>query len=279
MSKSTFILVSLTMLGAVALAIYVVPSEAQKEPAASAEKPFARAAEGKALFEEKCRTVAGEKIYRKVENVEGVLLLKVRPRAGEWEWATPMWPGAAFAHEFKEDAYIRSFFWFEHSGNNDRLSPTNRGYLNTTPSSVPGYRFVEVVDAKDAKRYRYTFQKKEREIVDSVLIGGSGKRYKVMDWALEREIAQDAAPRYAVTFEDYTVASERLFGVAGGTIRVVDTSTGEVIAERTKYVWTPSGPSKANPSPWLTARVCPVSRSFAETRQFVDQVLIPVKAK
>lgn len=61
--------------------------------------PEERVQAGKALWEEKCRSVAGEKIYRKVEKVEGLLLMKVRLQAGEREWSDQMWPGAAFARE------------------------------------------------------------------------------------------------------------------------------------------------------------------------------------
>jgi hypothetical protein len=80
-------------------------------------KPSAldRAKAGKALWEEKCRTVAGEKIYRKVENVEGLVLLKVRPQASDREWSDPMWPGAAFALEARTDEYIVTFLGYEHS--------------------------------------------------------------------------------------------------------------------------------------------------------------------
>ena len=68
-----------------------------------------RALAGKAVWEDKCRTVAGEKIYRKVENVEGVLLMKVRPQRSDGELADRMWPGAAFAREASTNGYISTF--------------------------------------------------------------------------------------------------------------------------------------------------------------------------
>src|SRR5436305_14419752 len=73
-----------------------------------------RVKSGKELYEEKCKTVAGEKIYKKIENVEGIVLLKVRPEAGDREWADRMWPGAAFARESRTDEYITTFLSYEH---------------------------------------------------------------------------------------------------------------------------------------------------------------------
>jgi hypothetical protein len=130
--------------------------------AAEREATQARMTDGKALFEEKCRTVAGEKIYRKVENVEGVLLLKVRSDRGDVELANRDWPGAAFARESRGDGYISTFLGSEYASNaagkDDPITPSNRGYIANPGGSrgLPGYRWVEVIDAKEDKRYRYT---------------------------------------------------------------------------------------------------------------------------
>lgn len=50
---------------------------------------------GRALFDERCKTVAGEKIYRTVEDVEGIVLLKVRPQRSDADLSSRDWPGAA----------------------------------------------------------------------------------------------------------------------------------------------------------------------------------------
>lgn len=97
---------------------------AQAEQNAEREATRARMTDGKALFEEKCRTVAGEKIYRKVENVEGLLLLKVRPQAGGAQWSNRDWPGAAFALEARADEYITTFLGWEHGGETFKGMPT-----------------------------------------------------------------------------------------------------------------------------------------------------------
>ena len=241
-----------------------------------------RALAGKAVWEEKCRTVAGEKIYRKVENVEGVLLMKVRPMRGEREWADRMWPGAAFAREAPGEEYIKGFLGYEYGfstlGNKFMpVTPQYRGTISTDrlQGGLPGYRWVEVIDAKDGQRYRYTGRYDEPWKTDS----SYSKTY--IRFNLDKTTAPGPSPRYGVTFEDHVIPEDRYLGIASSTIKVLDLQTKEVLGEMTRYAWSPGAPSRVNPSPWLTAYRCPdhsVGTSGA-TRKFVDQILIPAKEK
>lgn len=234
--------------------------------------PFEKSAQ--AIFEEKCQTVAGEKIYKTVEGVDGVLLIKVRPKAGEKEWADPMWPGAAFAQEFRAEEYIKSFMWFEHPGSDKPITTTHRGFLNDRPSNLPGYRYLEVIDEKDGTHYRYTGRWEEPWKKDKSYLKGYVKFY------LDRTLATDPNPRYGVTFEDHVLPEERKRWIASSTVKVIDLQTNEILGEMTRYAWSRGGPSSANPSPWLSAYQCPRELGrFAQTRQFVDQILIPVGRK
>ncbi|HEX5391975.1 MAG TPA: hypothetical protein VFW68_01750 [Rhodocyclaceae bacterium] len=246
-------------------------------PAASPAKST-----GQLLFEEKCQTVAGEKIYRKVEDVEGVLLLKVRPNRGDRELADPMWPGAAFAREAREDEFITTFLGYEHSSSpqEEPVTPNHRGYIGPTyqprnPSNLPGYRYVDVMDEKDGKRYRYTGRWEEPWQYDKSYLKGYIKFF------LDKTPATSPAPRYGVTYEDHVVPEERELGVASSTVKVIDLQTQEVLGEMTRYAWGATKPSRTNPSPWLTAWRCPdhAVGTSAATRKFVDQILIPRKEK
>lgn len=234
---------------------------------------------GQLLFEEKCRTVAGEKIYRKVEDVEGIVLLKIRPHPGEREWADLMWPGAAFAREAWADDYINTFLGYEYSSSQtgDPVKPNYRGYVTTDrrPGGIPGYRYVDVIDEKDGKRYRYTGRWEEPWQYDKSYLKGHIKFF------LDKTPVTSPVPRYGVTYEDHVVPEEREFGVASSTIKVIDLQTQEVLGEMTRYAWGATKPSRANPSPWLTAWKCPghAVGADAATRKFVDQVLIPRKEK
>lgn len=263
-----------TQANAPAIVTQVLPSD----PAAMT--PLQRAEAGQALWKEKCRTVAGEKIYKTVADVEGLILLKVRPRAGAPEWADPNWPGAAFAKEARRDEYITTFLGYEYAtrtkGVPNEITKTMRGYIETDrrPGLMdrPGYRYVDVIDPADGQRYRYTGRWAEPWQHDKSYLKGYIKFY------LDRARAPDPAPRYGVTFEDHVITEDRALGVASSTVRVIDLETDKVLGEMLRYAWsTPVG--SANPSPWLTAYRCPDHEvGVAEaTRKFVDQVLIPRK--
>ncbi|WP_310451296.1 hypothetical protein [Sulfuritalea sp.] len=239
-----------------------------------------RALARKALWEEKCRTVAGEKIYRRVEDVEGLLLMKVRPERGDRQLADRMWPGAAFARETSGHEYVTTFLGYEYAsnpaGSNDPITPNNRGYINTDrrPGGRPGYRWVEVIDEKDGQRYRYTGRYDEPWKTDS----SYSKSY--IRFNLDKAPATGPIPRYGVTFEDHVITEDRALGIASSTVKVLDLQTKEVLGELTRYAWS-LGPSSGNPSPWLTAYKCPPTSGdlVSVTRQFVDTVLIPTKEK
>ncbi|MBI4989783.1 MAG: hypothetical protein HZC23_13295 [Rhodocyclales bacterium] len=252
------------------------------------EAAQAHVARGKALFEEKCRTVAGEKIYRKLENIEGIVLLKVRPERGDRELADRMWPGAAFARESTGDWYITSFLGYEHSSSQkgEPVTAHRRGYITSeyrpdNPSNLLGYRYVDVIDEKDGKRYRITGSFKEVTRVLSKRIGEDPKPTKIVDYVLDKIPTPDPSPHYGVTFEDHVIPEERMLGLASSTVKVLDLQTGEVLGEMTRYAWSPSGPSRSNPVPWLTAYRCPdhAVGTGEASRKFVDQILIPAKEK
>nr|WP_298167688.1 hypothetical protein [uncultured Pseudomonas sp.] len=238
--------------------------------------PLQRAEAGKALWEEKCRTVAGEKIYKTVPDVEGIVLLKVRPEASQRQWADPMWPGAAFALEARADEYITTFLGYEYAtgskGIPNEITKERRGYIATDRRfglmEHPGYRYVDVIDEKDERRYRYVLIQKPRPT----------SKIGWVDTVLEKSPAPKLSPRYGVTFEDHVIPEDRALGVASSTVKVVDLKTGEVLGEMLRYAWsTPA--SRVNPNPWLTAYKCPghAVGSGSATRKFVDQVLIPRK--
>jgi len=255
--------------------------------------PLQRAKAGKALWEEKCRTVAGEKIYKTVPDVEGLVLLKLRPEAGSREWADPNWPGAAFAREGTVEHYINTFLGYEEAfafgGVPRPITKDYRGYINTTykpgAKQYPGYRYVDVIDALDGQRYRYSGSVKVVGRKDTTAKGVQMALWRdpnydlnVYRWTLDRIPAPDPAPRYGVTFEDHVIPEERALGVASSTVRVIDLESGEVLGEMLRYAWsTPA--SSANPSPWLTAYKCPMHPEDAgsATRMFTDQILIPRK--
>ena len=230
-----------------------------------------------AHFEMRCKS-AGEKIFRTVDDVEGVFLLKQRPLNGAYD-QNAIDPYGDEGGSFAVDAppgidpqnfynnYIRSFLARDMGG---------RWALNKGPS----YRYVDMVDPKDGKRYRYSVHIDRLGIRDPRSLAPAG------EFELKKELAPDPAPRYGVTFDDITTQEERQLWIAGSSLKVVDLQTKEVIAERIGYMVDKGQGSKvAGRQPWDKAAEwsCP---SFAvgaigfpsgaqrgQTRRFVEKIL------
>ena len=240
----------------------------------------ARYAADKAEFQRLCRDVAGYKFYRKAENVEGILLLKVRQKG---DWQDLMAPGAAFALETKGEEYITSFLAYRYPSS----GVTDESYFTSTErmdGAILGFSYVDVINDKTGKRYRRTGSEKAVGMKDTSahevkrrLAEDPNYDLNVYQWTLDSVIAPDPPPRYAVTFEDHVVPEERARGLASSTVKVIDTRTNEVMAEMLRYAWSPPGAFSTNATPWLTAYKCPSVGHGSEsaTRQFVDRVLVP----
>ena len=203
----------------------------------------------KARFDQLCQN-AGEKIYRTADNVDGILLLKVRGDDEKYQdsFYNPlkdqMWEDAAINSEAWRAGYINSFF-----------SKAMRSWHNS-----PGYKYVDVLQ-KDGSIIRYS--------------GDWGIKYEDFN----QEISPKQPARYAVTYENDISWENRKHWIAGTTIKVIDTKTNELMAEKTMYVFVPElGYSKfeQNPNPWGRGVRCPKEApAQQETSAFIAKVLFP----
>ena len=219
-----------------------------------------------AMYQERCQTQAGYKIYKVVEDVEGIQLLKIRHPVKNDD---PMAPGAAFALESTDDGYITSFLGYR----SPVLGSTDGSYFASTTKNadaIPGFRYVDLVDDKDGQRYRISGHWEELWLKDKSYLKGH------LFFSLDRTPTTDPAARYAVTFEDHVIPEERRNGIASSTVKVIDTQTNDVLAEMRRYAWMPGVASAGDPSPWQAAQVCPRlgNGGHDSTRQFVDRVLV-----
>jgi hypothetical protein len=229
----------------------------------------------KALFDERCKT-AGEKIYKTVENVDGVLLLKLRSAGLEVKQEDQFWPDAGSPREYGGEDFVRSFLKFEYENEYSQpdgttktmMRPGERGQLNLNrrPNGSllkNGYQYVDVKQpAGSFIRYRRTEER---------------------DSALTSDILKSKPSRYAIDFVNDTAPLDRQHWVAGTTIVITDTMTGEVIAERKSFAFEPGlGSDAGQRTPWLFAETCPSRREDEQrtvTRFFVDQILKPTQEK
>jgi len=235
----------------------ILPIQSMRELAQRRQENEAaktRFAKAKSLFDEHCRG-AGETIGKTVENVDGILLINVRPRRTN-----------ANEQFVMDDPYGRDC-----SGGDDcigaylfgyRMVPVGRdGQAGLAPQRERLYRFVDADDAS-GKRYRYTKDSAQSP--------------------LRKASPSDARPRYGVLWEDISTRADREYWIAGGSLKVIDLSTNEVIAERRGYLIDPGqGDTAGDRSPWDWARshtnACP---SVAEhNQQFVAKVLRPTSGE
>ena len=201
----------------------------------------------KARFDQLCQN-AGEKIYRTADNVDGILLLKVRGDDEKYQNYSynprkdQMWEDAAVESEFDREAYIEEF-------------------LLPYTSSFPRYTYADVLQ-KNGLVIRYSRQKEDQ------------------NWVMEQQSTPHPRARYAVTYENDISLENRKHWIAGTTIKIIDTKTNELMAEKTMYAFVPElGYSKfeQNPNPWGRGMRCPSGESEFEQRTvtFAIKVLIP----
>ena len=205
----------------------------------------------KAHFDQLCQN-AGEKIYRTADNVDGILLLKVRGDDEKYQSnrynprKDQMWEDAAVESDWFRNGYIDGF-----------LPYTMRNFQSSS-----GYTYVDVLQ-KDNSIIRY-----------------SGDWQITLNHPFHTEPNPKFPARYAVTYENDISWENRKHWIAGTTIKIIDTKTNELMAEKTMYAFVPElGYSKyeQNPNPWGRGMRCPAGESEFEQRTvtFAIKVLIP----
>lgn len=234
-----------------------------------------RLAKAEALFKERCQS-AGEKIYRTADKVDGIFLMKLRPKdinyGDQYKMDDP------YGRDVGGDGYITNFL----------LGRNAKGSLVEQGQERSGYRYVEALDPQDGKRYRYTGAVREVTRISSPLIGGDGKSFKTIAFVLEKTSATGPQPRYGVTYDDISTREDRDYWIAGSSLKVIDLKTHEVMAERIGYMMDRGqGSAAGGRSPWLLAAryacpefpVTPGGQPFKgyQTRNFAEKVLKPIQ--
>lgn len=237
------------------------------------------------LFEERCKT-AGERITRTVENVEGVVWMKWRE------------PGLNRDDQFKLDDPYGKDCWAEDCivwllrmtrdvSRNPEGASKHRG----------AYKFVETVDPRDGRWYRYFGAMKltpawtPEGIAKLKRETGEDPPSFSFRASFEREPIDKPTARYGITWDDISTREDREHWIAGGSLKVIDRQSNEVIAERVGYMVDRGQGSKAGgAAPWLEAQqtACPLFSDSPhsgrrhrrdENRELVIRVLQPSKGE
>ena len=265
------------------------PSSGEK---AQQEAAQARLSKAEAMFQERCKT-AGEFIYRTADNVEGVFLLKLRPDKINFGDQYKM--DGPYGRDLRNEGYIQTFA---------RGFETRQAQFAPGSPNRYGYLYVDAIDPKDGKRYRYTGRMKVVGQQDPMahnikLAMEKNPNYdlNIYDFGLDKAPAPDPAPRYGVTYDDISTREERDYWIAGSSLKIIDLKTNEVMAERIGYMMDRGQGSKAGGrSPWLFAadHACPgfqrnpnypiqpghgASAQQIQTEDFVEKILKPKMEK
>jgi hypothetical protein len=249
-------------------------SSAPPQPSRSEQRSRGQAA--MAMFAERCKK-SGEFIHRTVTDVDGILVMKVRPDKINFDQQFAMTD--PYGDDFGGEDYTESFLRGFHA--------QNSGSANLPAGVAPevaGFQYVEAVSSVDGVRYRYTGRVEEPWLTNKSYLKG------YLRFVADRSSPGTPPPRYGVTYDDISTREEREHWIAGSSLRIVDLATNEVIAERIGYMVDAGQGSRAGGrAPWLFAfdNACPSfvsgSRSgrraapFAryQTARFVEKVLKP----
>ena len=217
---------------------------AQQEKAQSAAR----------IFDKLCGT-AGEKIFKTVENVDGVFLVKLRPEKSHDSQQFSL--DDPYGRDFSGHAYIKSFLaGFSESGTS--------GGAGARPV---GYKFVEAIDPADMRMYRYTASLKavrKKDItapyVKAEIVKNPKYDINIYAFVLDKKSVESRSARFGVQYNDISTQEQREHWIAGSLLQIIDLDSNAVLAERTGYMMDPGqGATAGGRSPWLIAAgyACP----------------------
>lgn len=205
-----------------------------------------------AHFQKRCKENAGEKIYRVVENVDGLLLLKPRKRPTDQEFRDQYWMGDPYGHDADGRLEIVAYL--------AALNKDGLPVIHSTPRA--GYKFVEI-ESTDGGFIQYRRDDPRKPPTEHP--------------------QKSRSATFGVIWRDISTAEDRQFWTAGGKLQVIDLATNDVVAERVGYLLEAEfGSTSGGRRPWLFARLhyseraCPPFRRQALiNREFVERVVKP----
>lgn len=202
-------------------------------------------------FDHLCKTEAGEFIYRTVENVEGIYMMRPRKEATDYElehlYAMEDPYGQVLGEDkLPQDAYVQP--------------------------AMGKYQFLEVPMGGSERKHKRYFRN-ERLNNDRKFQTAIDGKAVFLPYIVAEEIVEIRKSRYGYTWRGIERQHDRESGIAGGELIVLDLNTAEVVAVRRGFIR--SGWMKnATGIWWLTGRTCP-SQGARREHFFIKEVLKP----
>lgn len=223
-------------------------------------------------FDHLCKTETGEFIFKTVENVAGIIQMRLRLMGTDYE----------LQHLYVlEDPY----------GANRDETTSEKGYVNPSYSqSVKGgyklykpnqnYKFLEKPipaslgnPSGGATYLRYTRPNTDKMVVEN----GQHLYPRDQQPKMIEEQVKELRSRYGFTWRGITRPHDRELGIAGGELIIFDLQTKEVLGVRRGYLRTANIRETGGRVWWLGAYSCP-SNVPGVTEAFIHKVLKPSTA-
>ena len=231
------------------MAVFIVPIakvdiQEKQENTVKQEKYLA----AKTVYDARCKN-AGYKIYKTVEDVEGVTLLNQWP--DEKKYSDKMWEYAGLPDAYGGVSYIQDFLlWRKWDYKINDFSLAGQSFI-ANQYNIPlkeeeihrykfinGYQYVDVLQKQNYIRYQFK------------------NLYRLKDMGTT---AIKNPSRYTVEFETPIIPEERKIWIATTKAFVKDSKTGELLGEATWHSFHgPQGEIKySGTGVWDRAKVCP----------------------
>lgn len=240
---SDSVLMRWAMLSIPLLSVFVLAACAgmtQRQASPQEREVLAKRQRAMLMWKTRCEK-SGVFIHKRIENVDGLYLVNVRVRSNFGETAEDQFAlDDPYGHDSIGENYMKSFLRGAHPRAPDGGPPYPDAPRN-------GFPFVEAIDPRDGKLYRFTGIVKSSPGVISRL-------------ELARTPILNRTARYGLQYQDISTRQERELWIAGSSLKLIDLDTDEVVAERIGYMvdWA-QGSRAGNRLPWLWAadNACP----------------------
>ena len=201
-------------------------------------------------FRKRCNENAREKVYRAIENVEGIFLERPRSKPSESDLRDQYWMGDPYGLVMYPPAEISRYLNFL----DEKGIPTKR------KTARQGFKYV-ITRQSEGQYLEHRLDSANENLVST-------------------KVPMQPS-RYAITWRDVSTDEDRKYWVAGGQLSIIDVATNDVLGERVGYVLDSGfGSTIGGRVPWLIARrnACPpIERNVAKDRLVVEQVLRPTR--
>ena len=223
-----------------------VPADSGYKPSMTSEQ----------YFDHLCKTEAGEFIYKTVENVEGLYIMRPRERATDYE----------IEHLYALEDPYGQVLGVSHGAGDYYVQP-----------AIGKYRFLEEPlhqkepPLKTIKYHRYYRDPKAHPGKDfQTAIDG---RFVRVPYVVAEQEVETLQSRYGYSWRGITRPHDRELGIAGGEIIVLDLQTNEVLGVRRGFIKSGNVRNLTGIS-WINGQVCTSSGDKRE-HIFIKEILKP----